>query len=157
MWVGGTAGHFAAEVLQKVFCDSSLTNQIGLTAHASTLQAALEAAGNTGMGTFSKLVEWVEAAVVYKLKGAVGLLKHAVALIGPQNTSATMHVDGSMDDDANNLRDRAPGSELPNSFSKGLGPAVIQDSAIHALTISLRLLASAGWNLVRVACFWQAC
>ena len=131
-----------------MFCDSALANQIALTTHASTLQTALQAAGSTGMNTCSKLVEWVEAAVVYKKKGAVGLLKHAAALIGPQNTNTAIHVDGSMDDDANNLRDRAPGSELPNSSSKGLGPAMIQDSAIHALTISLRLLASAGWNLV---------
>lgn len=139
-----------------MLCDSALTNQIGLAAHALTLQTALQAACNTGIGTSSKLVEWVEAAVVYKTKGALGLLKHAGALIGPQNTSATMHVDGSMDDDANNLHDRAPGSELPNSSSKGLGPAVIQDSAVHALSISMRFLASAGWNMVQLACYSQS-
>jgi hypothetical protein len=131
-----------------VFCDSALANQIALTTHASTLQTALQAACNTGMNTCSKLVEWVEGAIVYKEKGAAGLLKHAAALIGPQTMSTAIHVDGSNDDDANNLRDRAPGSELPNSSSKGLGSAMIQDSAIHALTICLKILASAGWNLV---------
>nr|XP_024360975.1 uncharacterized protein LOC112275138 isoform X1 [Physcomitrium patens] len=145
--MGGAGGHFATEALQKVFCDSALVNQIALTVHASALQTALQAACNSGMNSCSKLVEWVEAAVVYQKKGAVGLLKHATALIGPLNTSMTIHVDGSMGDDANNLHDRAPGSELPNSISKGTGSTPIQYSAIHALTISLRLLASAGWNL----------
>ena len=109
---------------------------------------ALQSACNIGMNSCSRILEWVEAAVVYEKKGAVGLLKHAAALIGPQNTSATVNVDGSMDDDANN---RGPGAELPNSHSKGMMNALIQDSAVHALTISLKLLAPSAQNMVKIS------
>lgn len=135
-------------MLEKVFCDAALTNQTALTRHASALQMALQSACNIGMNSCSRILEWVEAAVVYEKKGAVGLLKHAAALIGPQNTSAIVHVDGSMDDDANN---RGPGAELPNSHSKGMMNALIQDSAVHALTISLKLLAPSAQNMVKIS------
>lgn len=143
---GGAAGHFAAEILQKVLCDAALTNQILLTPHAPALQIALQAASGTGGVNYSRILEWVEAATVYEMKGAAGLLKYVGALIGPQNNIAGLHMDSSMDDDANNLLDRAPGSDL--QMTKGMIAPLIQDSAVHALTVSLRLLASAAWNSV---------
>lgn len=103
-------------------------------------------------GACSVLLEWLDSALVYQKKGAVGLLKYASAIsaggIGNPQASAGIHAGDSMDIDSN-TGDQGGNIDLPNVVipyqakwgGNDTSTAVLSDTAIVQLTVAFRILA----------------
>ncbi|CAM6106109.1 unnamed protein product [Calypogeia fissa] len=151
------AVNFVAEVLQVVVSDAAAPTVAAWTPHAVAMQRALLAntaemdetlSGNAGgyeikNGACSGLLEWLDSAVVYHKKGAVGLLKHASAILaGGLPSVDTMEIDANVGDQAiNNDLANAAGPYQAKWAGQEVTTAPLTDAAIVQMTVAFRILA----------------
>ena len=148
--------HSAAEVMQVILKDLFTSSLAAWVPHALSLQKALQycsptsidiAVGSHGLGPGNKdglcarLLDWVDAAVIFHKKGPVGLLRYAAALVVGSVTSVAV---GGLP-----TGDSAVSTELPTvntllgrGVLLGATGTVLPDTAIIQLTVSMRIMSS---------------
>ncbi|BFI24303.1 protein MpVIR [Marchantia polymorpha subsp. ruderalis] len=157
------AVHLVAKVFQVLVSDPAASSVAAWIPHAAVMHRALlphmghmectdEGGYSDKDGACSVLLEWLDSALVYQKKGAVGLLKYASAIsaggIGNPQASAGIHAGDSMDIDSN-TGDQGGNIDLPNVVipyqakwgGNDTSTAVLSDTAIVQLTVAFRILA----------------
>eukprot|EP01018_Ginkgo_biloba_P030944 Gb_24781 [translate_table: standard] len=144
--------HAAAELFEVMVTDSTAFTQIAWIPHAVDLHKALHSSspGSNKKDAPSRLLEWVDAAVVYHKKGVIGLLRYAGLLASggdAQLTSASLLVSDPMDvdnigaDSAGGMDFRPVESLLGKLVSdKFFDGIIFRDSSIPQLTTAMRIL-----------------
>lgn len=145
--------HAAAELFEVMVTDSTACTLSAWIPHAVDLHKALHSSslGSNKKDAPARLLEWVDAAVVYQKKGAVGLLRYAAVLASggdAQLTSTSFLVSDTMD--ADNIVADSSGVADFQSVESLLGKLVsdkffdgiiLRDSSIPQLTTAMRILA----------------
>lgn len=145
--------HAAAELFEVMVTDSTACTLSAWIPHAMDLHKALHSSslGSNKKDAPARLLEWVDAAVVYQKKGAIGLLRYAAVLASggdAQLTSTSFLVSDPMDVD-NIVADSAGvadfqsvesllGKLVSDKFFDGI---ILRDSSIPQLTTGMRILA----------------
>lgn len=145
-----------------VVSDAAAPTIAAWTPHAAAMQRAILAATaqmdeplSSNAGGYevkdracSGLLEWLDAAVVYHKKGAVGLLKYASGILsgggGVSQTTSGLPSADNMDADAN-PGDQAVNNDSGNHQGKWSGTEVtavpLTDTAAVQMTVAFRILA----------------
>lgn len=150
-----------------VVSDSAAPTVAAWTPHAVAMQRAILAsiaemdesvsssAGGYEIknGACSGLLEWLDSAVVYHKKGAVGLLKHASAILaGGLPLVDSMEIDANVGDQAvNNDLGNVAGPYQAKWAGAEVTAAPLTDAAIVQMTVAFRILASVSCYPVRQA------
>ncbi|KAG6547572.1 hypothetical protein Mapa_011021 [Marchantia paleacea] len=157
------AVHLVAKVFQVLVSDPAASSVAAWIPHAAVMHRALlphmghmecteEGGYSDKDGACSVLLEWLDSALVYQKKGAVGLLKYAAAIsaggIGNPQASAGIHAGDSMDIDSN-TGDQGGNIDLPNVVipyqakwgGNDTSTAALSDTAIVQSTVAFRILA----------------
>lgn len=145
--------HAAAELFEVMVTDSTACSLSAWIPHAMDLYKALHSSplGSNKKDAPARLLEWVDAAVVYQKKGAIGLLRYAAVLASggdAQLTSTSFLVSDPMDAD-NIVADSAGvadfqtvesllGKLVSDKFFDGI---ILRDSSVPQLTTGMRILA----------------
>lgn len=153
--------HTAAEIFEVIVtdsCASSLNSWIG---HAVELHKALHLSspGSNKKDAPTRLLEWIDAGVVYHKNGATGLLRYTAVLAsgGDAHLNSTrVLVSESMDvetvvGDSNNaldaqILDSLLGKLICDKYFDGI---TLSSSSIVQLTTAIRILAFISENSVR--------
>ncbi|KAM6547755.1 hypothetical protein CsatB_019431 [Cannabis sativa] len=144
--------HSAAEIFEVIVTDStasSLGSWIGL---AVELHRALHSSspGSNRKDAPTRLLEWIDAGVIYHKNGGIGILRYAAVLAsgGDANLSSTTTVVSDLTDVENIIGDSSSGSDV--NVMENLGKIVsektfdgviLRDSSIAQLTTAIRILA----------------
>ncbi|KAH7429242.1 hypothetical protein KP509_09G038400 [Ceratopteris richardii] len=158
--------HSTAEVMQVILIDPVASSLAAWVPHALSLQKALQycspttidmAVGSQGLGSHSKdalcarLLDWVDAAVIFHKKGPVGLLRYVAALIAGSVTSVAVGGLPASDpvETDNTFGESAVSTELPSvstllgrGVTLGAAGTVLSDTALIQLTVSMRIMSS---------------
>lgn len=105
----------------------------------------------------TRLLEWIDAGVVYHKNGAIGLLRYAAVLAsgGDAHLTSTSVLVSDLMDVENDIGDPSGGSDL--NVMENLGKiisektfegVVLRDSAVAQLTTAIRILAFISENTV---------
>ena len=164
--------HSAAEVMQVILKDLFTSSLAAWVPHALSLQKALQycsptsidiAVGSHGLGSGNKdglcarLLDWVDAAVIFHKKGPVGLLRYAAALVVGSVTSVAVGglPTGDSVEVENMIGESAVSTELPTvntllgrGVLLGATGTVLPDTAIIQLTVSMRIMSSISCHAV---------
>ncbi|KAI5077208.1 hypothetical protein GOP47_0007032 [Adiantum capillus-veneris] len=158
--------HSAAEVMQVILLDPVASSLAAWVPHALSLQKALQycspttidmAVGSQGLGSNSKdalcarLLDWVDAAVIFHKKGPIGLLRYVAALVVGSVTSVAVGGLPASDpvEMESTFGESAVSTELPSvstllgrGVTLGAAGTVLPDTALIQLTVSMRIMAS---------------
>lgn len=149
-----------AEILEVVVTDSTSTSLTSWIDHAKELHAALHSSspGSNKKDAPSRLLEWIDAGVVYHTKGAIGLLRYAAVLASGGDVhmasdsvlaSDMMDVDNVVGDSSansdGNIVDNLIGKRITE---KDFPDVILRDSSIAQLTTAFRILAFISENSV---------
>lgn len=158
--------HSAAEVMQVILIDPVASSLAAWIPHALSLQKALQycspttidiAVGSHGLGSGNKdalcarLLDWVDAAVIFHKKGPVGLLRYAAALVvgsvtsvavGGLPTSDPVEVDNTFGESAVSTELPTVNTLLGRGVMLGASGTVLPDTAVIQLTVSMRIMSS---------------
>ncbi|KAH9622236.1 hypothetical protein KSS87_013053 [Heliosperma pusillum] len=150
--------HAAAELCEVIVTDLASTSVSSWIDHATDLHKALHSSspGSNRKDAPTRLLEWIDAGVVYHKNGAVGLLRYAAVLASGGDahiTSADILVLDSMDVDnalgysSNesdvNLVESLLGKLVSEKFFDGV---LLRDSSVSQLTTAIRILAHIAEN-----------
>ncbi|KAL7225923.1 hypothetical protein ACSBR1_021135 [Camellia fascicularis] len=145
--------HSAAEIFEIIVADltaSSLGSWIG---NATELHRALHSSspGSNRKDAPTRLLEWIDASIVYHRKGATGLLQYTAVLASGGDahiastsilSSDTMDVENIVGDSSTssdcNLIENLLGKPI---FENSYRAAVLRDSSVAQLTTAFRILA----------------
>ncbi|KAF5182700.1 virilizer [Thalictrum thalictroides] len=144
--------HSAAEIFEIIVSDSTASSLGSWIQHSVELHKALHSSspGSNRKDAPTRLLEWIDAGVVYQKNGAIGLLRYAAVLASGGDahlTSASILVSDSMDVE-NVVGDSASGSDI-QVIDNLLGKLVsdkyfdgvtLRDSSIAQLTTTFRIL-----------------
>ncbi|KAK9170294.1 hypothetical protein Syun_002434 [Stephania yunnanensis] len=144
--------HSAAELFEAFVTDSTAASLGSWIEHVVELHRALHSSssGSNRKDAPTRLLEWIDAGVVYQKNGATGLLRYAAVASGGDAllTSASVSVSDSMDVE-NVVEDSATGSDI-QVMDNLLGKLVsdkyfdgvtLRDSSVAQLTTAFRILA----------------
>ncbi|GMH23020.1 hypothetical protein Nepgr_024863 [Nepenthes gracilis] len=145
--------HSAAEIFEIIVTDATLFAMGSWIEHATALHKALHSSspGSNRKDAPTRLLEWIDAGVVYHKNGAAGLLRYAAVLASGGDahiTSTNILVSDSMDVE-NVVADASNGADV-NVVENLLGKLVsersfdgiaLRDSSVAQLTTALRILA----------------
>lgn len=152
-----------AEILEVVVSDSTATSLTYWIDHAKELHAALHSSspGSNKKDAPARLLEWIDAGVVYHKKGAIGLLRYAAVLASGGDVhmasdsvlaSDMMDVDNVVGDSSTtsdgNIIDTLIGKRITEKDFPGV---ILRDSSIAQLTTAFRILAFISENSVAAA------
>ncbi|XP_074317545.1 protein virilizer homolog [Silene latifolia] len=150
--------HAAAELCEVIVTDSASTSVSSWIDHATDLHKALHSSspGSNRKDAPTRLLEWIDAGVVYHKNGAVGLLRYAAVLASGGDahiTSADVLVLDSMDvDNALGYSSNESDVNLVESLlgklvsEKLFDGVLLRDSAVAQLTTTIRILAHIAEN-----------
>lgn len=152
--------HAAAEICEIIVTDPTSSSVSVWIDHAAELHKALHSSspGSSRKDAPSRLLEWIDAGVVYHKNGAVGLLRYAAFLASGGDahiTSTNILVSDSMDVE-NVVGDSSNESDV-NVVENLLGKLVsdktfdgvpLRDSSVAQLTTAIRILALISENVV---------
>ncbi|PIA54315.1 hypothetical protein AQUCO_00900690v1 [Aquilegia coerulea] len=144
--------HSAAEIFEVIVSDSTASSLGSWIEHSVELHKALHSSspGSNRKDAPTRLLEWIDAGVVYQRNGAIGLLRYAAVLASGGDahlTSTSILVSDSMDVE-NVVGDSASGSDI-QVIDNLLGKLVsdkyfegvtLRDSSIAQLTTTFRIL-----------------
>ncbi|XXG70875.1 hypothetical protein AAC387_Pa07g0258 [Persea americana] len=144
--------HSAAELFEIMVTDSTASSLASWIAHAVELHKALHssAPGSNRKDAPTRLLEWIDAGVVYHKNGALGLLRYAAVLASGGDahlTSTSILVSDSMDvenvvgsDTGSDVQviENLLGKLVSDKFFDGI---ILRASSIAQLTTAFRILA----------------
>ncbi|XP_011094238.1 uncharacterized protein LOC105173993 isoform X2 [Sesamum indicum] len=155
--------HSAAEIFEVIVTDSTATSLTSWIDHAKELHMALHfsSPGSNKKDAPARLLEWIDAGVVYHRNGAIGLLRYAAVLASGGDVhmasdsvlaSDMMDVDNVVGDSSSssdgNVIDNLIGKRITEKDFPGI---VLRDSSIAQLTTAFRILAFISDNSVVAA------
>lgn len=153
--------HAAAEICEIIVTDPTSSSVSVWIDHATDLHRALHSSspGSNRKDAPSRLLEWIDAGVVYHKNGAVGLLRYAAVLAfggDAHITSTNILVSDSMDvedvvgDTSNESDVNVVESLLGKLVSdKSFDGVALRDSSVAQLITAIRILALISENAVR--------
>ncbi|KAG9151531.1 hypothetical protein Leryth_023728 [Lithospermum erythrorhizon] len=145
--------HAAAEIFEVIVTDSTTSSLGSWIDHAKELHRALHSSspGSNKKDAPARLLEWIDAGVVYHRNGALGLLRYAAVLASGGDAhmastsmlaSDTVDVDNVVGDSSNssdgNIIDNLLGKRITEKDFPGV---ILRDSSIVQLTTAFRILA----------------
>ncbi|KAL5742054.1 hypothetical protein ACOSP7_028786 [Xanthoceras sorbifolium] len=143
--------HSAAEIFEVIVADSTAFSLSSWVGHASELHKALHSSspGSNRKDAPTRLLEWIDAGVVYHKNGVIGLLRYAAVLASGGDahlTSTNILVSDLMD--VENGTGESGGSDfnvmenlVKIIYEKSFDGVTLRDSSIAQLTTALRILA----------------
>ncbi|KAI4300545.1 hypothetical protein L6164_033913 [Bauhinia variegata] len=144
--------HSAAEILEIIVSDFSASSLGSWIGHAMELHRSLHfsSPGSNRKDAPSRLLEWIDAAVVYHKHGGIGLLRYAAILAsgGDAQLTSTSILVSDLTDIENVVGDSFSGSDT--NFMENLGKFIseksfdgvtLRDSSLAQLTATFRILA----------------
>lgn len=156
--------HSTAEIFEVVVTDSTATSLTSWIDHAKELHTALHSSspGSNKKDAPARLLEWIDAGVVYHKNGAIGLLRYAAVLASGGDVhmasdsvlaSDMMDVDNVVGDSSSssdgNVVDNLIGKRITEKDFPGV---ILRDSSIGQLTTAFRILAFISDNSVLISC-----
>ncbi|KAL1369387.1 protein virilizer homolog isoform X1 [Arachis hypogaea] len=149
--------HSAAEIIEVIVTDSTASSLGSWIGHAMELHRALHSSspGSNRKDAPSRLVEWIDAGVVYHKHGGIGLLRYAAVLAsgGDAQLTSTSILVSDLTDVENVVGESSIGSEI--NVMENLGKFIseksfdgvtLRDSSLAQLTTALRILSSISEN-----------
>lgn len=149
--------HSAAEIIEVIVTDSTASSLGSWIVHAMELYKALHSSppGSNRKDAPTRLLEWIDAGVVYHKSGAVGLLRYAAVLAsgGDANSNLANTLVSELTD-LDNAGETA-GSDV--NVMDNLGKTIseksfdgisLRDSSIAQLTTAFQILAYISENSV---------
>ncbi|KAL5545698.1 hypothetical protein UlMin_005385 [Ulmus minor] len=144
--------HSAAEIFEVLVNDSTATSLNSWIGHAMELHRALHSSspGSNRKDAPTRLLEWIDAGVVYHKNGAIGLLRYAAVFAsgGDAHLTATTAIVSDLMDVENIIGDSSSGSDVNVMenlgkiiFEKTFDGVILRDSSLAQLTTALRILA----------------
>ncbi|KAF6147683.1 hypothetical protein GIB67_003014 [Kingdonia uniflora] len=158
--------HSAAEIFEVIVTDSTASSLGTWIRHASELHKALHSSspGSNRKDTPTRLLEWIDAGVVYERNGASGLLRFASILASGGDahlTSSSILVSDSMDvenvigDSASSdiqVIDNLLGKLVSDKYFDGVA---LRESSVAQLTTTFRILAFISENSAVAATLYE--
>ncbi|KAG8376803.1 hypothetical protein BUALT_Bualt09G0101900 [Buddleja alternifolia] len=159
--------HSAAEIFEVIVTDSTATSLTSWIDHAKELHMALHSSspGSNKKDAPARLLEWIDAGVVYHRNGAIGLLRYAAVLASGGDVhmasnsvlaSDMMDVDNvvgnSSSSSESNVVDNLIGKRITDKDFPGV---ILRDSSIAQLTTAFRILAFISDNSVVTAALYD--
>ncbi|KAK4414757.1 protein virilizer [Sesamum alatum] len=159
--------HSAAEIFEAIVTDSTATSLMSWIDHAKELHLALHSSspGSNKKDAPARLLEWIDAGVVYHRNGAIGLLRYAAVLASGGDVhmasnsvlaSDMMDVDNVVGDSSSssdgNVIDNLIGKRITEKDFPGI---VLRDSSVAQLTTAFRILAFISDNSVVAAALYD--
>lgn len=159
--------HSAAEIFEVMVTDSTASSLNSWIGHAVELHRALHLSspGSNRKDAPTRLLEWIDAGVVYHKNGATGLLRYAAVLAsgGDAHLSSTsvlvsesMDVENVVGDSTNGLDgqilDTLLGKLVSDKYFVGLS---LRNSSIVQLTTAIRILAFISENSAMAASLFE--
>ncbi|KAK3033337.1 hypothetical protein RJ639_034184 [Escallonia herrerae] len=157
--------HSAVEIFEVIVTDSSASSLGSWIDHAKELHSALHSSspGSNRKDAPTRLLEWIDASIVYHRNGAMGLLRYAALLAsgGDANLASTSILASDAADVENVVGDALNGSDCniidnllrkPINETRFLG-VTLRDSSIVQLTTAFRILAFISENSVYLSLF----
>ncbi|KAK1306325.1 hypothetical protein QJS10_CPA10g01878 [Acorus calamus] len=159
--------HSAAELLEVIVSDSASSSLCAWIGHATELHKSLHMSspGSNRKDAPTRLLEWIDAGVVYHRNGAIGLLRYAAILASGGDahlTSTSILVSDSMDIE-NVVGDSTGGSDsqvMDNLLGKlvsdkSFDGVTLNDTSIVQLTTTFRILAFISENSAVAASLYE--
>ncbi|KAL0338696.1 UNVERIFIED_CONTAM: protein virilizer [Sesamum angustifolium] len=159
--------HSAADIFEVIVTDSTATSLTSWIDHAKELHMALHSSspGSNKKDAPARLLEWIDAGVVYHRNGAIGLLRYAAVLASGGDVhmasnsvlaSDMMDVDNVVGDSSSssdgNVIDNLIGKRITEKDFPGI---VLRDSSLAQLTTAFRILAFISDNSVVAAALYD--
>ncbi|KAL6521192.1 hypothetical protein OROGR_017761 [Orobanche gracilis] len=159
--------HSAAEIFEVIVTDSTATSMSYWIDYAKELHMALHSSspGSNKKDAPARLLEWIDASVVYHKNGAIGLLRYAAVLASGGDVhmasnsvlaSDMMDVDNVVGDSSSNtdgnVVDSLIGKRITQKYFSG---GVLRDSSVAQLTTAFRILAFISDNSVVAAALYD--
>lgn len=153
--------HSVVEIFEVIVTDSTASSLGSWIEHAKELHRALHSSspGSSRKDAPTRLLEWVDASVVYHRTGVSGLLRYAALLAsGGDAHIAASNILASDAMDVENVAGDISGSSDGNLIDNLLGKPInerrflgvtLRDSSVAQLTTSCRILALVSDNSVR--------
>lgn len=153
--------HAAVEILEVIVTDSTASSLASWIDHAKELHRVLHfsSPGSNKKDAPARLLEWIDAGVVYQRNGAIGLLRYAAVLASGRDAHmATNSVLASdvmdVDDVVGNSSSNYDGTIIDNLLGKRIMEkdfvgVILRDSSVAQLTTAFRILAFISDNTVR--------
>ncbi|TYH21780.1 hypothetical protein ES288_A04G073500v1 [Gossypium darwinii] len=145
--------HSAAEIVEVIVTDSTATSLSSWIGHAMELHKALHSSspGSNRKDAPTRLLEWIDAGLVYHKNGAVGLLRYAAVLAsgGDAHLTSTNILVSDLTDVVDNIVGESSNASDINVM-ENLGSIIsmksfegvnLRDSSIAQLTTAFRILA----------------
>ncbi|XP_075637615.1 protein virilizer homolog isoform X2 [Castanea sativa] len=144
--------HSAAEILEVIVTDSTASTLSSWIGHALEIHRALlsSSPGSNRKDAPTRLVEWIDAGVVYHKNGATGLLRYAAVLAsgGDAHLTSTSILVSDLTDGENAVGESSSGSDINvmetlGKFisDKSFDGVTLRDSSVAQLTTAFRILA----------------
>lgn len=159
--------HSAAEIFEVMVTDSTASSLSSWIGHAVELHKALHLSspGSNRKDAPTRLLEWIDAGVVYHKNGAIGLLRYAAVLAsgGDAHLSSTsvlvsesMDVENVVGDSANTsdaqILDSLLGKLVSDKYFDGV---TLRSSSIVQLTTAIRILSFISENSAMAASLFE--
>ncbi|KAK8562208.1 hypothetical protein V6N12_049255 [Hibiscus sabdariffa] len=145
--------HSAAEIVEVIVTDSTATSLSSWIRHAMELHKALHSSspGSNRKDAPTRLLEWIDAGLVYHKNGAIGLLRYAAVLAsgGDAHLTSTNILVSDLADVVDNIVGESSNASDINVM-ENLGSIIsvksfdgvnLRDSSIAQLTTAFRILA----------------
>ena len=152
--------HSAAEIVEVIVTDSTATSLSSWIGHAMELHKALHSSspGSNRKDAPTRLLEWIDAGLVYHKNGAIGLLRYAAVLVsgGDAHLTSTNILVSDLTDVVDNVVGESSNASDINVM-ENLGSIIslksfdgvnLCDSSIAQLTTAFRILAFISENSV---------
>ncbi|XP_004497651.1 protein virilizer homolog isoform X2 [Cicer arietinum] len=146
-----TIFHSVAEIIEAIVTDSTSSSLGSWIGHAIELHRALHfsSPGSNRKDAPSRLLEWIDAGVVYHKHGGIGLLRYAALLAsgGDAQLTSTSVLVSDLTDVENAVGESSSGSDI--NVMENLGKFIsdksfdgvtLRDSSLSQLTTALRIL-----------------
>ncbi|KAL2327346.1 hypothetical protein Fmac_020773 [Flemingia macrophylla] len=146
-----TIFHSAAEIIEAIVTDSTASSLGSWIGHVLELHRALHfsSPGSNRKDAPSRLLEWIDAGVVYHKHGGIGLLRYAAVLAsgGDAQLTSTSNLVSDLTDVENVVGESSNASDI--NVMENLGKFIseksfdgvtLRDSSLAQLTTALRIL-----------------
>ena len=151
--------HSASEIFEVLVTDSTASSLASWIGHAMELHKALHSSspGSNRKDAPTRLLEWIDAGVVFHKNGVTGLLRYAAVLAsgGDAHLTSTSILGSDSMDVENAVGDSSSGSDtnvienLGKLISeKSFDGVTLRDSSVAQLTTAFRILAFISENSV---------
>ncbi|XWS59372.1 hypothetical protein CRYUN_Cryun08bG0115900 [Craigia yunnanensis] len=158
--------HSAAEIVEVIVTDSTATSLSFWIGHAMELHKALHSSspGSNRKDAPTRLLEWIDAGLVYHKNGVIGLLRYAAVLAsgGDAHLTSTNILVSDLTDVDNVVGESSNASDF--NIMENLGSIIsvksfdgvnLRDSSIAQLTTAFRILAFISENLTVAAALYN--